>query len=42
MFFFLWEGGGTRVSDFFTMNPNLKKNLSGGGGGGGGGGGVLE
>ena len=41
---FVREGEeGARVSDFFTMNPNLKKKqklfffLGGGGGGGGGG-----
>ena len=34
-------GAGARVSDFFTKNPNPKKNIFflGGGGGGGGGGG---
>ena len=24
-----WEGGGARVSDFFSKNPNLKKNKIG-------------
>ena len=40
-FFFFFGGEGTRVSDFFTKNPNLKNkrfyfSLFGGGGGGGG------
>ena len=29
------EGGGARVSDFFTKNPYLKQNFFLGGGGGG-------
>ena len=40
IFFFVGGGGGTRVSDYFTKNPNLKKKknfVCGGVGGGRGG-----
>ena len=37
--FFLGGGRGARVSEYFTKDPNLKKNFFWGGGGGGSGGG---